>query len=287
MRKRKAGLHKKISSIFDGVPLPEDGAEQPTGAPAGVEAGYVVPAQPAAEPVAPAAEHSDSMPEAADSALEAAVGVSEPEEQMLQETVVGPKPSGILRMPGERMRKADSRRMLEAEIGMTTAEQGSSLQAWARIRDKLFTPKKGSRSARQKTMAMLVPALIIALFVVLGRVLMKSPAGTAPPAVVEPMSGQPVAALTNIDWELPEPYPTTLRDPMQAAFVATVGPQPETDRKLNVRGIVYSQDNPSAVVGAQIVHEGDEVSGAIVIKINRNSVDFEKDGKRWTQEVEH
>ncbi|GAI39939.1 unnamed protein product, partial [marine sediment metagenome] len=55
---------------------------------------------------------------------------------------------------------------------------------------------------------------------------------------------------------------------------------------LIVKGIVYNEDNSSAVIGVQIVHEGDKVSGVTIIKINEKSVDFEMNGKRWTQKVQ-
>ncbi len=55
--------------------------------------------------------------------------------------------------------------------------------------------------------------------------------------------------------------------------------------KLTVRSIIWSEDKSSAVIGSRIVHEGDEIRGASIIKINKNSVEFEMDGKRWTQEV--
>lgn len=328
MAKRKAGLHKKISSIFDGVRIPEDDAEPAcggTGAPPGEEAGCVVPAQPAVEParrgeasepvveaaepnqevgksmseggeptganvaasdsVESLAEPSESMPEASESVLEAARRGGEPEEQVSEEVVVAPKPAEIPTMRREPVPRASVARVSEAEIGMKVAEEATLLQAFQRIKDKLFAPKEGAISGRQKTMAMLVPILSIALFIALGRVLMKPSGRAAPPPAVQPTNVQPAAASTEINWELPEPYPTTLRDPMQAASVA-VGPH-ETNHKLDIRGIVYSEDNPSAVIGTEIVHEGDEVSGAIVVKINRSSVEFEKDGKRWTEKVQH
>jgi len=60
----------------------------------------------------------------------------------------------------------------------------------------------------------------------------------------------------------------------------------ETPTKgLMVTGILYSEDSPSAVVGNQLVHEGDKISGAIIVKINPESVEFEKDKIRWTQAV--
>jgi hypothetical protein len=54
---------------------------------------------------------------------------------------------------------------------------------------------------------------------------------------------------------------------------------------LVVKGIVYSE-HPSAVIGTQIAHQGDKVSGATVIKINKNDVEFEMGDKKWTQEVQ-
>jgi hypothetical protein len=59
----------------------------------------------------------------------------------------------------------------------------------------------------------------------------------------------------------------------------------ETGR-LIVKGIVYSEDNPSAVIGSQIVHKGDKISGIAIVEINENSVEFEANGKKWTQQVQ-
>lgn len=52
-----------------------------------------------------------------------------------------------------------------------------------------------------------------------------------------------------------------------------------------VTGITYAEEDPSAVVGYDIVHEGDTIRGVKVVKIYRDKVEFEKDDKRWTQEV--
>jgi type II secretory pathway component PulC len=64
-------------------------------------------------------------------------------------------------------------------------------------------------------------------------------------------------------------------------------PSDETDEmpETMVTGIIYGENNPSAVVGNRLVHEGDAISGATVVKINREGVEFEKDGVRWTQAV--
>jgi hypothetical protein len=54
---------------------------------------------------------------------------------------------------------------------------------------------------------------------------------------------------------------------------------------LHVKGILYDNDNSSALVNKRIVHEGDRISGATVIKINRDSVEFEV-VERWPRKGE-
>jgi hypothetical protein len=53
-----------------------------------------------------------------------------------------------------------------------------------------------------------------------------------------------------------------------------------------VTGIVYSEDKPSAIVDRKIVHEGDVIHGATVVKIYRDSVKFSKKSKNWEQKVQ-
>jgi len=52
-----------------------------------------------------------------------------------------------------------------------------------------------------------------------------------------------------------------------------------------VTGIVFSPDRPSAVVGSQVLYEGDATQGVTVVKIYRDKVQFEKAGAKWTQAV--
>jgi hypothetical protein len=62
-------------------------------------------------------------------------------------------------------------------------------------------------------------------------------------------------------------------------------PEPEPTHGL-VTGIVYSADKPSAIVDRKIVHEGDVIYGATVVKIYRDSVKFSKKSKNWEQKVQ-
>jgi hypothetical protein len=52
-----------------------------------------------------------------------------------------------------------------------------------------------------------------------------------------------------------------------------------------VNGILYSEDNPSVVLDKDIVYEGQAVHGVKVLKVYKDRVEFEKDGKRWEQKL--
>ena len=53
-----------------------------------------------------------------------------------------------------------------------------------------------------------------------------------------------------------------------------------------VTGILFSNDRPAAVVGSQVLYEGDIKQGVTVVKITKDKVHFEKDGRLWTQQVQ-
>ncbi|MHC4596275.1 MAG: MFS transporter [Planctomycetota bacterium] len=58
------------------------------------------------------------------------------------------------------------------------------------------------------------------------------------------------------------------------------------NKDVVLTGILYVEGNSSAVVDGKIVHEGDTINGAKVIKIHEDKVDFERAGETWTQRVE-
>ena len=53
-----------------------------------------------------------------------------------------------------------------------------------------------------------------------------------------------------------------------------------------VTGILFSNDKSSAIIGYRIVHEGETIHDVKVVKIHKDKVEFEKDGKRWTQTIQ-
>lgn len=54
---------------------------------------------------------------------------------------------------------------------------------------------------------------------------------------------------------------------------------------VSLTGIIYSEDNPAAIVNSKIVHEGDVVGDVKVVKIHKDSVDLERAERRWSQSL--
>jgi thioredoxin 1 len=54
---------------------------------------------------------------------------------------------------------------------------------------------------------------------------------------------------------------------------------------VSLTGIFYSEDDPDpiAIVNGKMAHEEDVIDGVRVFKIHKDKVEFEKDGRRWSQ----
>jgi hypothetical protein len=245
-KQRRVGLQKKVSSIFTGVPIPKD-----NGADKGAQRSSGAPPVPERPNYAPPS-HLSSKTE---------------------------KPQ----QPAQPTPKVAPAKQPKADTTTKAAKPAPWQKTLEQIKTKLFTPKPGVSPARQKTMVILVPVLFLTMIFVFSRVLSGPSSKTSRAQGFAP-SNAVAASNDEIDWQIPDPYPTTLRDPMQFGSVTTA--QNGTGN-LIVKGIVYSKENPSAVIDNRIVHEGEKVSGATVVKINKDSVELEKNGKRWTQKVQH
>jgi hypothetical protein len=192
-------------------------------------------------------------------------------------TPTKPKPVSPVEPPPQ----PDAPKVTKPEKVKKPVAKVSGPRPWEKIISKLLTSKAGVSAPRQKAMVILVPVLFIIMIFVFTRVFSTPSHVTAQPAGSGPTGA--VASAKDIDWQIPEPYPTTLRDPMQIGSTGTTAVQTS---ELVVKGIVYSEDDPSAVIGNQIVREGEEIMGAIVVKINSDSVVFRMNDKEWTQKVE-
>lgn len=267
MPKNRAGLHKGVSAIFAGKRIQkEEGTQQPPRAPALEHTDSAFAKTPAPSHMTPTEpEPQQSMP--------LRTGKTAPSKQ--QTTIF----SSILRRiaklgPSE---KTDTPRK--------SAGQSALQKKLEQIKNKLFEPKEGVSPTRQKVMVVLVPVLFVVMVIVFTQVLKPSSGRATEARTIKP-SGAIASSNNKIDWKIPELYPTTLRDPMEFGPVTSTADTQADTGKLIVKGIVYSKDNPSAVIGDEIVYEGDIVSGITIVKINRDSVEFEKDGKKWTQKVQ-
>ncbi|MBN1805549.1 MAG: hypothetical protein JW837_09875 [Sedimentisphaerales bacterium] len=160
------------------------------------------------------------------------------------------------------------------------------------IKTKLFTPKPGVSPTKQKVMVIMVPVLFVFLliFVVKGGVFGTGVNNTAGKDNNTTDAASTVSN-TKIEWKIPDLYPATLRDPMS---LGSVEKDSDTDQdgygrfaKLKVKAILISEDgSSSAVIGNRIVHEGEQVKGVNIIKINKDNVEFEVNGEKWTQQVQ-
>ncbi|MGD0552101.1 MAG: hypothetical protein ABSB25_05560 [Sedimentisphaerales bacterium] len=52
-----------------------------------------------------------------------------------------------------------------------------------------------------------------------------------------------------------------------------------------ISGILYSADKPAAIVGPKIVYQEDKLGNVRVVKINVDTVEFDKNGHSWTQKI--
>lgn len=65
-----------------------------------------------------------------------------------------------------------------------------------------------------------------------------------------------------------------------------MSPESYRQPRGTVTAVVHSRDNTSAIIDSYVVHQGETLYGVKVLTINRDRVEFEKDGERWTQRVQ-
>lgn len=252
MPKRKSGLHKEISTIFNGVPIPKsDDGMQPNSTATEEGPTYGPPShltKSTVEIPTPIKPSPKQVP-------------AEKSKLKAEEQIAAPVPEVIIKRQSEWLE-----RILQP------------------LKEKLFAPKPGVSPSRQKAMVVLVPVLFIGMILAFVKVLGSGPNKTAASNTFQP-SGTVAAAISNIAWQVPPPYPKTLRDPMKFGSVEPTPTEPGQTGDIVIKGILYSEEDPSAIIGIDIVHVGSKVGGATVIKINQDSVEFEMNGKKWTQKV--
>jgi len=146
------------------------------------------------------------------------------------------------------------------------------------------------KNVRQTAMVVLIPILAVTLLVLIRKPNGSSAAVAAPSGLDMNKPSIETAPEIEIDWEVPQPYQPAERDPMRSVVLSIAVPdapvpQKTAPAKLTVRGILYSEDRPAVIIGTHLLHTGDEISGARIVKINRDTVEFQADGRTWEQAV--
>lgn len=133
---------------------------------------------------------------------------------------------------------------------------------------------------KQKIMTFSIPILLVVLVVMMMKVL-----DVTSPRNVKAESETQFKKLDNMwrlnDWQKPKALSSDLRDPMRPGKSGQGGAG-----GLLITGIVFSKDDPMAVVNGEIVRPGDTVESARVLGIGKDFVVFETKDKRWKQMVQ-
>jgi hypothetical protein len=270
MHKKKPGLQKNISSIFGEAPIAkESGAIQ-------------IPIEHHLHSAE--SDSGDNLPDDKINSEQIAatnVGLAEPSAPT--EPAVDTAEAPELQKPA--ITEEPETPAGQSEPQVVAAEPQETSRPWQgflqKTKRKLFGPKPGVSSTRQKTMAIMVPLLLIVFIFNFGRLIIAPSQKTKKNSTVTQTDPQ-TKSENEIKWTVPKPYPQQMRDPMKPALAMK---SQSSSGELTVKGIVFS-DSPSAVIDGQIVREGDVIIGATVVKINEGSVEFEKDNKRWKQTVQ-
>jgi hypothetical protein len=253
---KHSGLQKSISSIFDGTePLKQE--TTPTASQNPVAVAVSKP-----QPVIPTASHA-AVAATLQSPPSSVPGAASP----LTKSATRPRP--VLKKK-------------------TTPHHTFFIgNLWTTIKFKVLGDSKKGADPRQKKALILVVGLVVVLVIVLrfalGSGMSGAKAALKKTGTTEASSSNSQSA--NIEnWQKPEIYPLSLRDPMKPSSNASTS-NGLFEGEVTVRGIVYSSDKPSAIIADQIVSEGDIILGVKILKIGKDFVAFEKDGKRWQQQV--
>jgi len=287
--KNKAGLQKKVSSVFKGVPVPQNnGAQQPSGTPAPDHTPDVPPKPVSADRQISQSSLIKKLNQSEDSSGKA---------EQNQTANVFPKPTSTNRMPQSPLinklpQPKESLKQAAPQPESSPFIEETSDGLWQQIRDKLFTPKPGVSPTKQKAMVIMVPVLAIIMIFAFRQVLSKAPRKTEGAGTEDITVVANADAGHEIDWKIPEPIAVITRDPIKLPDESNTQntDQNETTGEVTagtiiIRDIVYSKDKPSAVIGSKIVYVGDKINDVTIVKIDRDSIEFEKDGDRWEQNV--
>jgi len=269
---RKSGLHKQISSIFDGVTVPQNGTLTEDAELSDEQ----MPSQTQDAPESDTRQET-TAPRTSRSSLVQRMTAADPSD--LSEC----DPVPVVQV-GRPMPLSKSKAMSKSAMGPGFATQ---------VKKAVFGSRNASLDPRQKKTAMLVGILSlvfsVVMFVSLGGV-GGTQAAAAEAGSDDQATQSQVTKRTAQNWKSPDPLPQDFRNATTPIAKLAAGQQTGDSAvdsgELIVRGIVFSKNKPSAIINDQILTEGQSFNGVKLVKITKETVEFEANGKRWTQSVQ-
>jgi len=259
MAKEKHGLHKKVSSIFDGIDVPKPGGSQP----------------------------EEEIPD---------------QKAIPQVPKVGEPKSGYAPTKVPDKEKPEKAGETTPSIIQKSVKQKIVKKPVKRSSYKLTAPIPGVSGKKEKLKIATIPILFIVLVMVLISVF-KTDTGTKEDKAEEVAKRQTEIALIEsrrteaekVSWAAPNVYPARMPDPMKKNRPRFTRGRREIDvaieegdtvyDAIEIKSILYSYDSPSIVIGDDILYEGDKVLGVVISKINKENVEFEKEGIKFTKKL--
>ncbi len=291
------GLHKKVSSIFDGVQIPGSQTDPFSDTTDSDAHGLNTPGPDTPGPDASGSDASGSEMSAqfqSEPQLSLTPREDTPRQRVqntqppqMQKTGTQPAQETPRSVPPDSYRSQETSydvgQMPQSKSFASAAKLAGLLAVWDKIMAVIAPPSDDPEVARQRKMTSLVGFLGVVFACVLFFVL-REPRDSRAGEFGNQLAGS--VKSKQIEWVKPEPWPEDLRNPMTLDKRVMVDEQ--SDPFVNqdmfvITGIVQSTSGNHAIISNKILGEGDEINGAKVIKINPDSVEFETSEHRWTQ----
>jgi hypothetical protein len=325
MAKRKSGLHKKISSIFDGVQITKENLQTSSGVNQEEERPQEVSPQidsPAS--VQPVCETEENyLPSYADPIVPPPVlpqDIDDSNDEIQAETDSPVEPSYELetgyQQPADPVETPSAptsqdynyNTPVEPAFENKPEDEPEIREEYQPVKSEKPVFKVPSQKTSQKTTGTVgnrknkvMVFLMVSLSVVMAFILMNafdfsfsSPSNTSASTLPEEQPESVIASSVDIGWEKPALISELNRNPMTPVTVPDIveeqdsGLQESNPSELpefSIVGIVYSEEKASAIIDQDIVHEGDVIEGVTIMMIDRTYVEFEKNGVKWKQKV--
>ena len=249
----KAGLHKKISTIFDGIPVQKQNGD-------------------VSEPGTKLPDNSSESKNKDVSGSQNQVKQTDNQQQLNQN--------------GQRLYKDTAGK--KYKLNAKNRQKGIFQNLIGKLKEKLLPQGSNVNLKRQIALIIAIPILCIILVVFYVRVFSSGPKKKGS-TLFTPTQTASASDSGDVKWQVPKPLSADLRDPMRAGSTTgqggiVSGPDGEfiSGGEIIVMGIVHSIDKHMAIIGQQIVNEGDQIEGVKILKITERTVEVEKSGQTKT-----